>query len=319
MTTLQTDVSTPHDNSNNDARQRERYIYRVTIVGAVCNVLLSVLKLVAGIVGRSSAMVADGMHSLSDLVTDAVVIVFVRMSSKPQDRRHEYGHGKYETLATSVIGILLLFVALGIMWDSSQKIWQCLNGNAMPQPSILALMAALASIGVKEWLYRYTRTAGERQHSQAVVANAWHHRSDALSSVGTAIGIGGALALGPHWAVLDPIAAFFVSVLIVRAAIDQLRPSIGELVEDSLPESVEADISKAIHSVPGVTDPHNMRTRKIGSKCAVDVHVRMDGNITLNEAHSKAAAVERNIREVVGTDAFVMVHMEPIKTQCTKA
>ena len=319
MTTLQTDVSTPHDNSNNDARQRERYIYRVTIVGAVCNVLLSVLKLVAGIVGRSSAMVADGMHSLSDLVTDAVVIVFVRMSSKPQDRRHEYGHGKYETLATSVIGILLLFVALGIMWDSSQKIWQCLNGNAMPQPSILALVAALASIGVKEWLYRYTRTAGERQHSQAVVANAWHHRSDALSSVGTAIGIGGALALGPLWAVLDPIAAFFVSVLIVRAAIDQLRPSIGELVEDSLPESVEADISKAIHSVPGVTDPHNMRTRKIGSKCAVDVHVRMDGNITLNEAHSKAAAVERNIREVVGTDAFVMVHMEPIKTQCTKA
>lgn len=319
MTTLQTDVSTPHDNSNNDARQRERYIYRVTIVGAVCNVLLSVLKLVAGIVGRSSAMVADGMHSLSDLVTDAVVIVFVRMSSKPQDRRHEYGHGKYETLATSVIGILLLFVALGIMWDSSQKIWQCLNGNVMPQPSILALLAALASIGVKEWLYRYTRTAGERQHSQAVVANAWHHRSDALSSVGTAIGIGGALALGPHWAVLDPIAAFFVSVLIVRAAIDQLRPSIGELVEDSLPESVEADISKAIHSVPGVTDPHNMRTRKIGSKCAVDVHVRMDGNITLNEAHSKAAAVERNIREVVGTDAFVMVHMEPIKTQCTKA
>ncbi len=319
MTTLQTDVSTPHDNSNNDARQRERYIYRVTIVGAVCNVLLSVLKLVAGIVGRSSAMVADGMHSLSDLVTDAVVIVFVRMSSKPQDRRHEYGHGKYETLATSVIGILLLFVALGIMWDSSQKIWQCLNGDAMPQPSILALLAALVSIGVKEWLYRYTRTAGEHQHSQAVVANAWHHRSDALSSVGTAIGIGGALALGPHWAVLDPIAAFFVSVLIVRAAIDQLRPSIGELVEDSLPESVEADISKAIQSVPGVTDPHNMRTRKIGSKCAVDVHVRMDGNITLNEAHSKAAAVERNIREVVGTDAFVMVHMEPIKTQCTKA
>lgn len=319
MTTLQTDVPTAHDNSNNDARQRERYIYRVTIVGAVCNVLLSVLKLVAGIVGRSSAMVADGMHSLSDLVTDAVVIVFVRMSSKPQDRRHEYGHGKYETLATSVIGILLLFVALGIMWDSSQKIWQCLNGDAMPQPSIVALVAALASIGVKEWLYRYTRTAGERHHSQAVVANAWHHRSDALSSVGTAIGIGGALALGPHWAVLDPIAAFFVSVLIVRAAIDQLRPSIGELVEDSLPESVEADISKAIQSVPGVTDPHNMRTRKIGSKCAVDVHVRMDGNITLNEAHSKAAAVERNIREVVGTDAFVMVHMEPIKTQCTKA
>ncbi len=319
MTTLQTDVPTAHDNSNNDARQRERYIYRVTIVGAVCNVLLSVLKLVAGIVGRSSAMVADGMHSLSDLVTDAVVIVFVRMSSKPQDRRHEYGHGKYETLATSVIGILLLFVALGIMWDSSQKIWQCLNGDAMPQPSIVALVAALASIGVKEWLYRYTRIAGERHHSQAVVANAWHHRSDALSSVGTAIGIGGALALGPHWAVLDPIAAFFVSVLIVRAAIDQLRPSIGELVEDSLPESVEADISKAIQSVPGVTDPHNMRTRKIGSKCAVDVHVRMDGNITLNEAHSKAAAVERNIREVVGTDAFVMVHMEPIKTQCTKA
>ena len=249
--------------------ERERKIYRVTIYGAVANILLCLFKLLAGIIGRSSAMIADGIHSLSDLITDFIVIAFVRISSKPQDRRHEYGHGKYETLATTIIGLMLLFVGLGIMWNSITQIWSCLNGGTLQSPGWIAFVAAILSIVVKEALFQYTRKQGRQLQSQAVIANAWHHRSDALSSIGTAIGIGGALALGSHWTILDPIAALIVSVLIIHASIEQLRPSLGELVENSLPEPVEAEIIKTILSFDGVKDPHNLRTRKIGNRDSI--------------------------------------------------
>lgn len=293
--------------------ERARRIYRVTFNGAIANVLLCAAKLVAGIVGSSSAMVADGIHSLSDLVTDFIVIVFVRISSKPQDRGHEYGHGKYETLATTVIGLMLLFVGLGIMWNSLNHIWQCLNGAVLESPGWVAFGAAILSVVVKEMLFQYTRREGVRLDSQAVVANAWHHRSDAFSSIGTAIGIGGALVLGARWTVLDPIAALVVSCLIVHAAIGQLRPSIGELVENSLPEAVEDEIRHTILECPGVSDPHNLRTRRIGNRSSVDVHVRMDGRMSLSEAHARTTDVERRIRNLLGRDTFVMVHVEPVK------
>ena len=258
-------------------------------------------------------MIADGVHSLSDLITDIVVIAFVRISSKPQDRGHEYGHGKYETLATTIIGLMLLFVGLGIMWNSLTQIWACIQGEHIKSPGWIALWAALLSIVVKEYLFQYTRRAGRQLNSQAVIANAWHHRSDALSSIGTTIGIGGALLLGEHWTVLDPIAAFIVSLLIIHASIEQLRPSLGELVENSLPEEVEDEIRRIILSCPGVTDPHNLRTRKIGNRKSVDVHVRMDGGISLNEAHDKTKDIEHHIKNAIGQDTFVMIHVEPIK------
>lgn len=296
-----------------DSRLRERRIYKVTLYGAIANVLLCVAKLIAGVIGRSSAMIADGVHSLSDLITDIVVIAFVRISSKPQDRGHEYGHGKYETLATTIIGLMLLFVGLGIMWNSLTQIWTCIQGEHIKSPGWIALWAALLSIVVKEYLFQYTRRAGRQLNSQAVIANAWHHRSDALSSIGTTIGIGGALLLGEHWTVLDPIAAFIVSLLIIHASIGQLRPSLGELVENSLPEEVENEIRRIILSSPGVTDPHNLRTRKIGNRKSVDVHVRMDGDISLNEAHDKTKDIEHHIKNAIGQDTFVMIHVEPIK------
>lgn len=292
---------------------RERRIYRVTLYGAIANVLLCAAKLLAGIFGRSSAMIADGVHSLSDLITDFIVIAFVHISSKPQDRGHEYGHGKYETLATTIIGLMLLFVGLGIMWNSITQIWTCLNGGTLTSPGWIAFGAAILSIVVKELLFQYTRNEGKRLESQAVIANAWHHRSDAFSSIGTAIGIGGALLLGPHWTVLDPIAALVVSCLIIHAAIEQLRPSLGELVENSLPEAVEDNIRKTILSCPGVSDPHNLRTRKIGNRASVEVHVRMDGNMPLSEAHSRTTDVEHRIKDLLGKDTFVMIHVEPTK------
>lgn len=292
---------------------RERRIYRVTLYGAIANVLLCAAKLLAGVFGRSSAMIADGVHSLSDLITDFIVIAFVRISSKPQDRGHEYGHGKYETLATTVIGLMLLFVGAGIMWNSLSQILACLNGEQLKSPGWIAFVAAIVSIVVKEALFQYTQREGRRVNSQAVIANAWHHRSDAFSSIGTAIGIGGALLMGQHWTVLDPIAALIVSVLIIHAAIEQLRPSLGELVENSLPEPVEEEIRKAILSCQEVSDPHNLRTRKIGNRSSVDVHVRMDGNMPLSEAHKHATEVENKIRQLLGKDTFVMIHIEPKK------
>ena len=292
---------------------RERSIYRVTLYGAIANILLCAAKLAAGFAGRSSAMIADGVHSLSDLITDFIVIAFVRISSKPQDRSHEYGHGKYETLATTIIGLMLLFVGIGIMWNSVTQIWSCLNGNHIKSPGWIAFAAAIVSIVVKEALFQYTQREGHRLDSQAVVANAWHHRSDALSSVGTAIGIGGALALGPRWTVLDPIAAFIVSCLIIHASVEQLRPSLGELVEDSLPESTEEAIRQAILSCPGVSDPHNMRTRKIGSRASVEVHIRMDGSMPLSEAHERTTEAEHRIKDILGKDSFVIIHVEPTK------
>lgn len=292
---------------------RERRIYRVTLYGSIANVLLCAAKLLAGVFGRSSAMIADGVHSLSDLITDFIVIAFVRISSKPQDRGHEYGHGKYETLATTVIGLMLLFVGAGIMWNSLSQIWACLNGEQLKSPGWIAFVAAIVSIVVKEVLFQYTQREGRRVNSQAVIANAWHHRSDAFSSIGTAIGIGGALLMGQHWTVLDPIAALIVSVLIIHAAIEQLRPSLGELVENSLPEPVEEEICKVILSCQEVSDPHNLRTRKIGNRSSVEVHVRMDGNMPLSEAHKRATEVENKIRQLLGKDTFVMIHIEPKK------
>lgn len=292
---------------------REKGIYRVTIVGSVVNFLLLLFKFFAGIVGHSAAMLADAAHSLSDFITDIIVIVFVRISSKPEDEGHDYGHGKYETLATAIIGIILLGVGLGIFWNGASAIYHFLRGGSLQEPGMLALTAALVSIAFKEVLYRYTVFKGKRLNSQAVVANAWHHRSDALSSIGTAIGIGGAILLGNHWRVLDPIAAVVVSLFIMKVAIKLLVPCVDELLEKSLPADVENEIQKIILSFPGVSSPHHLRTRRIGNYYAIEVHVRMDGKITLEEAHRTATAIENTLKGQFGKGTHVGIHVEPVK------
>lgn len=292
---------------------REKGIYRVTIVGSVVNFLLLVFKFFAGIMGHSAAMLADAVHSLSDFITDIIVIVFVRISSKPEDEGHDYGHGKYETLATAIIGIFLLLVGFGILWNGASSIYHFLRGGSLQEPGMLALIAAVVSIVLKEALYQYTVFQGKKLNSQAVVANAWHHRSDALSSIGTAIGIGGAILLGNRWRVLDPLAAVIVSFFIMKVAIQLLIPCVDELLEKSLPADVENKIQETILSFPGVSSPHHLRTRRIGNYYAIEAHVRMDGKISLEEAHHTATAIENKLKELFGKNTHVGIHLEPIK------
>ncbi|MCM0245313.1 cation diffusion facilitator family transporter [Bacteroides fragilis] len=292
---------------------REKGIYKVTIVGSAVNFLLLVFKFFAGITGHSAAMLADAVHSLSDFITDIVVIVFVRIAGKPEDKGHDYGHGKYETLATAIIGLLLLCVGFGIFWNGASSIYTFLQGGQLESPGVVALVAALVSIVSKEILYQYTVIQGKKLNSQAVVANAWHHRSDALSSIGTAIGIGGAILLGDHWRVLDPIAAVVVSFFIMKVSVQLLIPCVDELLEKSLPDDVEKEIEQTVLSFPGVSQPHHLRTRRIGSYYAIEIHVRMDGKITLEEAHGTATAIENKLKEMFGKGTHVGIHVEPTK------
>ena len=291
--------------------ERNQEIYQVTLVGGVVNVVLLLFKFVAGIVGHSAAMVADAVHSLSDFVTDVIVLVFVHISGKPKDKSHDYGHGKYETLAMTLIGVALLIVAIGIIYHGAMKIVAWLNGEQLEAPGTLALWAALLSVLLKEGVYQYSMVKARQLNSQVVEANAWHHRSDALSSVGTAIGIGGAIFLGQRWTVLDPIASLVVGAFIVKVAVDLLHRGIDDLMEHSLPEDVEEEILRIVGELKGVVDPHDLRTRKIGNHYAIELHILMDGDITLREAHNKASEVEDLLRARYGENTHVAVHVEP--------
>ena len=291
--------------------KREDEIARVTVAGSVVNLLLVGLKAFAGVAGHSAAMVSDAVHSLSDFVTDIVVLVFVRVSARPQDEDHDYGHGKFETLATLLIGLALAAAAIGIVVGGAVKLARWLQGEDLPAPGKLALWAALVSIVVKELLFQYTRWKGRHLQSRALEANAWHHRSDALSSIGAAIGIGGAILLGDRWTVLDPLASIVVGAMLMKVAWDVLKNSVNELTESSLPEETEREIEEIITSFPDVTDPHNLRTRRIGSRIAVEAHIRMDGDLPLKEVHARASDIERKLRERFGADTHVTLHTEP--------
>ncbi|MBP5517750.1 MAG: cation transporter [Bacteroidales bacterium] len=294
---------------------REREIYKVTLVGSVGNAALLAFKFVAGIVGHSSAMIADAVHSLSDFLTDIVVLIFVGISSKPQDETHDYGHGKFETVASFLIGLALLGAAAGIVVSGALKFARWLSGETLEMPGKLALWAALVSIVVKEALYRYTAAKGKRLDSQAVVANAWHHRSDALSSIAAALGIGGAIILGGRWTVLDPLASIVVGIMLAIVSLKLLKISIGELTDKSLLPEDEEDIERIISSVPGVSEPHHLRTRKLGNRISIEAHVRMDGGISLEDAHDRATDIEHRLKEKFGKDTHVTLHMEPKKAE----
>jgi cation diffusion facilitator family transporter len=291
--------------------ERNKEIYKVTLVGGAVNVILLLFKFVAGIVGHSAAMVADAVHSLSDFVTDIIVLVFVHISGKPEDKDHEYGHGKYETLAMTIIGAALLLVAVGIVYSGLTKIIVWFQGGVLKAPGMLALWAALLSVVLKEAVYHYSMAEARKLNSQAVEANAWHHRSDALSSIGTAIGIGGAIFLGQRWAVLDPVASIIVGIFIIKVSVDLLRNGIGDLMEHSLPDDVEDEILRLAASVPGVVEPHELRTRRLGNHYAIELHILMDGKITLCEAHDKASEVEDILRAHYGPETHIAVHVEP--------
>ena len=293
--------------------ERERQIYRITLVGSAGNALLVVFKFVAGIIGHSAAMVADAVHSLSDFITDIIVLVFVSISAKPQDASHDYGHGKFETLATLFISLALVTAAIGIIVSGARKLAAWLNGADLEAPGSLALWAAVISILMKEWMFRFTARKGRELDSPALKANAWHHRSDALSSIGAAVGIGGAVLLGGRWTVLDPLASIVVGAMLVKVAWEIMRPSLGELTDESLPEKTEEEILEVFHSFSDLSEPHNLRTRRIGNRVAIEAHIRMDGNMTLQRAHEITSKIEGELKERFGSGTIVTLHMEPLK------
>ena len=295
------------------AEIRKRRIYRVTLVGFAVNLVLSLAKLAAGVFGRSGAMVADAVHSFSDLATDVVVIVFARISAKPRDDGHDYGHGKYETLATILISMALGVVGVGILVNSIGAVRSVLDGGVLPRPGLVALVAAVLSIAAKEILYRYTVREGRAIDSPSVVANAWHHRSDALSSLGTLVGIGCAYFLGDKWRIADPIAALIVAVFIFKVAFDLIRTGVGELLEKSLPEETEREILRIVTLDPAVREPHNLRTRRIGAAIAIEIHIRVDGAMTVARSHALTVGIERRLLERFGEGTMIAVHVEPLK------
>ena len=292
---------------------RDRRIYRITLAGSIVNIVLLVFKFIAGILGHSAAMIADAIHSLSDFLTDIIVIVFVRLSSKPADHDHDYGHGKYETLATSVIGMALAVVAVMLGWDGIEKIINVMQGNQLESPGIIALWAAILSIVLKEWIFRATRKVAKEENSKALEANAWHHRSDAMSSIGTAIGIGGAVMLGDSWAILDPIAAIVVCILIIVTAFKIIRQASGELLEESLPKEIEDKIEQIAYQDPLVSDIHKLHTRRIGNIIAIEMHLRMPSDVTLAESHIHANSIEKSLKQEFGNGTHIMLHIEPKK------
>ncbi|MEG1611519.1 MAG: cation diffusion facilitator family transporter [Alistipes sp.] len=292
---------------------RKHKIYHVTWVGFVINLILSIGKLAAGVFGRSGAMVADAVHSLSDLATDVVVIACAGISSKPKDESHDFGHGKFETLATILIAIALAVVGTGILINGIQSICAVLAGVILPRPGAVALIAAVISILSKEALYWYTVRIGRAIESPSVIANAWHHRSDALSSLGTLVGIGCAFFLGEKWRIADPLAALVVAIFIFKVAFDLTRMGIDELLEKSLPADVEAEILQIVQMNDEIRAPHNLRTRRVGASIAIEVHVRVDGAMSVAHSHQLTVDVEHRLRERFGEGTMIIVHVEPMK------
>lgn len=290
---------------------REKAIRRVTVLGAAVNTMLTAIKILAGIFGRSAAMVADGVHSLSDLLSDFVVLVFTHISSKGRDKGHSFGHGKFETLATSLVSLLLIVVGAKMMASGIESIIAVFSGEVLPRPGYIALAAALISIVAKEIIYRMTAKVGEDYGSQVVIANAWHHRSDALSSIGSLLGIGGAIVLGEKWTVLDPIVSCCISVAIIIVALKIGMPALSELLDASLPEAVETEIVRIAESVDGVMDIHDLKTRKNGVSVIIEAHILVDASLSIVEAHDVSSRVEDALTARFGPETQVSIHVEP--------
>ncbi len=284
---------------------------KVTWIGFLANVVLTVFKLIAGFLGRSSAMIADGVHSVSDFSTDLVVIGSLKLAAKPSDHNHRYGHGKIETLATVFVGIVLILVGGGILYSGGKKIYEYIQVGSIDRPGTIAFYAAILSIIIKEIIYWYTLKKGKQINSQVVIANAWHHRTDVYTSLGTLVGIGGAIFLGEKWTILDPLAAVIVSVFIFIVSFKILKGSVLELIETSLPKKTEQEIFDIAHETKGVYEPHNLKTRKIGNDIAIDLHIKVKKDLNMKQAHDITVNLEKKYLDKYGDNTHISIHTEP--------
>lgn len=305
-------MDTHSQHNSQEASRRNREEKRCTLVGMTSDVCLSALKIATGFLGHSSAILADGIHSISDTVTDALVYAMVRLSGKGFDERYRYGRGKFETLAAFLISIILVLVALGLMTEGVKDVWAAMQGETLERPHNIALIVGIIAVIVKEGLYHYTRFKGKKTNSSALKAYAWHHRADALSTAATLLGVAGAMFLGERWRVLDPIAAIAVSVLILVLAYRLGRPAVEELLEVSLPKDEQVKISDIVTHVPGVKAFHNMRTRRNGNLRVVDIHIKVDGDLDVNKAHDITREIENQLGEALG-DVMTNIHVEPYR------
>ena len=295
------------------AQTRENRIQTVTLWGGIVNLILSVLKLVAGIIGCSSAMIADAIHSFSDLISDAVVLVMVHIAGHGPDKSHDSGHGKFETLATLIVAGLLFAVGIRLMTEGVEKIRFIVCGGEVAKPGLIALIAAFISIVTKEGLYRWTHIVGKQVKSQVMEANAWHHRSDALSSVGSFLGIGGAMLLGGKWVMLDPLICCVISLLIIVMSVKMLIPAAKELTEASLSDEEEDVIVGIVRGVNDVEDVHELKTRRSGPYIIISLHLVVDEKMTVLQAHDITVEVENRLRQALGQDTQITIHVEPNK------
>lgn len=284
---------------------------KITVCGFYINAALTGFKLLAGFYGRSGAMVADGIHSLSDFLTDLVLLAGFKLTDKPEDECHNYGHDKYETLATIIVSLFLAVAGYGILRSAYAGLVVVIKGGTVPRPGLVALVAAAVSIVVKELLYRFTARVGENINSPAVIANAWHHRCDAFTSIGTFAGIGGSILLGDKWTVLDPLASAAVAVLVFKVALDIFLPAVNELLETSLSQHEREKIADTIKNCEGVRGYHDLRTRRIGSKVAIEAHVLVDKHVSLTEAHDTATVIENKLKSKFGSASIITLHVEP--------
>lgn len=285
---------------------------QVTYVGMTVNVVLIVLKFIGGILGASTALVADAFHSVSDFITDISVIIGLRFMRKPADSNHAYGHGRIETAISLLMGIFVIFTGLGILWSGGGTIAAFFTEGAVPEtPRGIAVIMAVLSVLAKEGLFRYTRHVAREINSRSLEANAWHHRSDALSSVGTVIGVGGAYILGSRWSLLDPAAAIFVSLLIVKVGVDIATGAVRELADESIAEDQQKKVEDAISGVDGVGDYHYVRTRSLGRYITVEAHVLVNPELTVREGHDIATQTEKAIRAKLPNAVFISIHIEP--------
>ena len=288
---------------------------KVTHLSIWVNVGLTGLKLAAGIFGRSQALIADAIHSLSDFATDIAVLIGLRFTAKPVDKDHAYGHGKYETIVAAIIGLALAYVGIRIAGSALHRVFDALHGEELTMPSAFAFWAAVLSIAVKEWLYRATMKVARATGSSSLVANAWHHRSDAFSSIATAGGVGAAVFLGHDWLILDPIAALFVSIFLLKVAWRIIREQIGDLTDQNLAPSVCEEILAMARGIPGIAEPHNLRTRMVGRIPVIDMHIRLRADLPLREAHEIATALEQALRDRFGKETIANLHLEPYSDQ----
>ncbi len=292
--------------------ERTKKILRVTLLGSASNAFLVLLKLFVGIAGHSSAMIAEAINSISDFLTDIIALIFIRISGKPKDHDHHYGHGKFETLASVVMAVVMMGVGLLLLYQSLGTILGLWRGTeVLSQPSRWTLLVTSISLLIKLYLHRYTHRWALRLKSAALEAKALDHRSDTLTLLTVLLGISGSIFLGNHWLFLEPLAASIVSLFIIKMGWSVLRPAFDELTEVSLSPSVEGEITEIIYATPHIEGIHRLRTRSIGGLYAIEVDLLVDGRMSVAEGHDITLRIERELRSRYGAMTHVTIHVEP--------